>query len=254
MSENMAFKQSESIKTILPLMIEVQSEVPQLSKDRDNPHAKSRYVTLDNILGNVLPILNSKGVLLQQIPVEEKDENGHRIGVKTIFLHKSGEYMEYPPVFYEFEKGGRMNNTQSVGSIISYARRYAITSILALSTAEDDDGVGSGKHVSGGYQHNIPPAEPEIILVNQGDIKKINEKIVILAGLYKGNLKENREKITRKIAGQAQVSNVNEIPKEYLGSLLEMLDRMIANENEKNQPVQPQQTSLMEGSTTKARE
>ncbi len=248
----MNFEKSESIKTILPLMIEAQAEMPQLSKDRNNPHAKSKYVTLDNILGNLLPLLNARDILLTQIPVEEHDDHSHRIGVETVFLHKDGEYIKYPPVFYEFEKGGRMNLTQSVGSIISYARRYALTSILALSTAEDDDGVGSNNHAGGGYQ-NTQTEEPQIVLVNQGDIKKINEKIITLAGLYEGNLKENQEKLTRKITGQAKVSTVNEIPKEYLSSLLGMLDQMIASEKEKNEPEKPQQTSLMDGNTTKAK-
>lgn len=249
----MNFEKSESIKTILPLMIEAQAEMPQLSKDRNNPHAKSKYVTLDNILGNLLPLLNARDILLTQIPVEEHDDHSHRIGVETVFLHKDGEYIKYPPVFYEFEKGGRMNLTQSVGSIISYARRYALTSILALSTAEDDDGVSSGNQSNHGYQNNTSPTEPQIILVNQGDIKKINEKIITLSGLYEGNLKENQEKLTKKIAGQAKVNSVNEIPKEYLGSLLEMLDRMIATAKEKQRPEQSEQTSLMDGKTTKAK-
>ena len=249
----MNFEKSESIKTILPLMIEAQAEMPQLSKDRDNPHAKSKYVTLDNILGNLLPLLNARDILLTQIPVEDHDGSNHRIGVETVFLHKDGEYIKYPPVFYDFEKGGRMNLTQSVGSIISYARRYALTSILALSTAEDDDGVSSGSYSNGDYQNNMPPTEPQIVLVNQGDIKKINEKIITLSGLYEGNLKENQEKLTKKIAGQAQVNSVNEIPKEYLNSLLEMLDRMIATAKEKQRPERSEQTTLMDGNTTKAK-
>lgn len=137
----MNLEHSESIKSILPAMIKVQSEMPQLSKDADNPHAKSKYVTLDNILGELNPLLNENDIFLTQTPVEETTENGSRIGVETKFWHTSGEYIKYPAVLYSFEKGGRMNLTQSVGSIVSYARRYALTSIMALSTAEDSDGV-----------------------------------------------------------------------------------------------------------------
>lgn len=137
----MNLEHSESIKSILPAMIKVQNEMPQLSKDKSNPHAKSKYVTLDNILGELNPLLNKNEIFLTQIPVEEVTEGNQRIGVETLFWHKSGEYIKYPAVLYSFEKGGRMNLTQSVGSIVSYARRYALTSILALSTAEDSDGV-----------------------------------------------------------------------------------------------------------------
>lgn len=137
----MEYKHSESIKSILPAMIKTQNEMPQLNKDASNPHANSKYLTLDNILGALLPILNEQGVLLSQIPVQRKEDNVLAVGVDTLFLHESGEYFYYPGVFFEFEKGGRMNNTQSTGSIITYARRYELTSIFGISTNEDADGI-----------------------------------------------------------------------------------------------------------------
>lgn len=147
----MKYKHSESIKSILPAMIKAQSKMPQLSKDANNPHAKSKYLTLDNILGSLLPILNEQDILLSQIPVQKQEGNNRAIAVDTKFLHKSGEYFYYPGVFFDFEKGGRMNNTQSTGSIITYARRYELTSILGISTNEDADGI----------QPDIDPAQTE---------------------------------------------------------------------------------------------
>lgn len=245
----MNFEHSETIKVILPALIEVQKEMPQLSKDADNPHARSKYVTLDNILGHLLPLLNKRDILLTQMPIEENDGNNQSIGVETLFWHKDGEYIKYPAVLYSFEKGGKMNLTQSVGSIISYARRYALTSILALSTADDNDGVQPNYRQQNREQEEYVQ---EVVLVNQGDVKKINDKIIVLAGLEDGNLKENQEKWAKKIADQAQVNSVREIPKEYLGSLLGMLDRMIGKAQAKSTEEQPEQTSLMDGNTTKA--
>lgn len=248
----MKFEHSESIKTILPALIEVQSEMPQLSKDANNPHARSKYVTLDNILGNLLPLLNERNIFLTQVPVEQSDGNTQRIGVETIFWHKNGEYIKYPAVLYSFEKGGKMNLTQSVGSIVSYARRYAITSIMALSTAEDNDGLDTNNQQNDYSEPPSQPPVPEIILVNQGDIKKINEKIMTLASLTEGNMKENKEKITRRIVGQAKVNDVSEIPKDFLNGLLDMLDRLIGKA-QVNQTTEVEQTSLMEGNSTKAK-
>lgn len=138
----MNFEHSESIKSILPAMIEVQSDMPQLSKDANNPHAKSKYLTLDNILGALTPLLNQQGILLTQIPKQRELEDGTiGIGVDTRFWHKSGEFVHYTGIYFDFEKGGRMNNTQSTGSILTYAKRYELTSIFGVSTNEDADGV-----------------------------------------------------------------------------------------------------------------
>lgn len=138
----MNFEHSESIKSILPAMIAVQSDMPQLSKDASNPHAKSKYLTLDNILGALTPLLNGQDILLTQIPKQRELEDGTiGIGVDTRFWHKSGEFVHYTGIYFDFEKGGRMNNTQSTGSILTYAKRYELTSIFGVSTNEDADGV-----------------------------------------------------------------------------------------------------------------
>lgn len=138
----MNFKTTEEIGKILPALIKTQAEIPPMGKDKKNPHSKSEYLTLDKISSIVYPIANKNNIFISQLPVEKKTEEGQSIGVDTILWHSSGEYVLYPAVYYEFEKGGRMNLTQSVGSIITYSKRYALTSIFGISTNEDDDGVG----------------------------------------------------------------------------------------------------------------
>lgn len=159
----MNFQTSKEIAKVLPAVIKTQKEIPAMGKDRKNPHAKSEYLTLDKINSIVLPIANENNILVSQLPVEKIDEDGGRgIGVDTILWHSSGEYILYPAVYYGFEKGGRMNNTQSVGSIITYAKRYAMTSIFGISTNEDDDGVGAGQQ-HGDNTQQVPqqPTERE---------------------------------------------------------------------------------------------
>lgn len=132
---------SKEVSKILPALIKTQQEIPPMSKDKKNPHAQSEYLTLDKINETVLPIANKNDILVTQLPVERTDDGVQSIGVDTLLMHKSGEYVLYPAVYYQFEKGGRMNMTQSVGSIITYSKRYALTSIFGISTNEDNDGV-----------------------------------------------------------------------------------------------------------------
>lgn len=99
-----------------------------LKKDADNPFFKSSYVTLDNILSAIKEPLKEAGLTFVQIPVGE--------GLRTILIDiESGESLEGT-----FTLMPAKNDPQGQGSAITYARRYALSAILGLSTEEDDDG------------------------------------------------------------------------------------------------------------------
>src|SRR5690606_6416477 len=59
----------------------------------------------------------------------------YSIGVKTRIIHKSGEWIEFEPVMVAAGK----QDGHGVGSALTYARRYAISTAFGLAT-EDDDG------------------------------------------------------------------------------------------------------------------
>lgn len=255
----MNFEHSESIATILPKMIEVQTEMPQLSKDANNPHARSKYVTLDNILGKLNPLLNKRDIFLTQIPVEESSENIQKIGVETVFWHKDGEYIKYPAVLYSFEKGGKMNLTQSVGSIISYARRYALTSILALSTSDDDDGV-QPQNNNYNNQNNAPQQQYNNQPYNQPQQTKmpdeftqkrieINERLTGLAQQKNTTTQKLNEWVMKEVNSELSANDVN-ITKDNLQAYNKHLRRLEVKA--KAEDTKAQQTSLMQGNTTTA--
>lgn len=134
-------KASDSIKAILPAMLNVQSQMKSLNKDRENPFANSKYVTLDNILDNLKPILTENNLILMQNPIAVSEGDKVRIGVETRVYHKDGEYFDYGEFLLDFEKGSKMNLAQSAGSLTSYAKRYALTAIFSIDTNEDTDGI-----------------------------------------------------------------------------------------------------------------
>lgn len=133
-------KTSEGIDEIVKALIKAQDEISKVGKDRKNPFANSDYATLDNILEEVKPKLNKHDIFLSQEAFTEKTENSVQVGVITKFIHSSGQFIEYEPLFMELEKGAKMNMAQSAGSVITYAKRYAISAALGISTGEDTDG------------------------------------------------------------------------------------------------------------------
>jgi hypothetical protein len=130
---NATFKQqtpmekSQSIQNLTQGLAKFHAMVGKISKDAKNPFFKSNYASLPHIITEVSEPLEKAGLILSQFP------NGD--GLTTMLIHaESGEYIS---ATYTLQVV-RQNDPQAQGSAISYARRYAITSILNLAISDDD--------------------------------------------------------------------------------------------------------------------
>ena len=124
---------SESISKLAVSLVKFNSEVSKIAKDASNPFFKSNYVTLDRLIEATRPILQENGLVVMQSPLSKEDGS---IGIQTLLIHESGEFIESEPIFM---KPAKANDPQQAGSIISYMRRYSYQAILNLNTGEDDD-------------------------------------------------------------------------------------------------------------------
>lgn len=124
---------SESIIKLATSLAKFNGEISSISKDAKNPFFKSDYVTLDKLILATREPLQKNGLSVMQMPLS-KDETGE-IGIQTILMHESGEYIESNPLFMKPIK----NDPQQAGSLITYLRRYSYQAILNLNTGEDDD-------------------------------------------------------------------------------------------------------------------
>jgi hypothetical protein len=105
-----------------------QAKFPEISKDKVNPHFKSKYVSLDAILSATRPALTENGLAVSSRFGEHS--------IEAVLMHSSGEQITSGPVPLILGK----NDMQGLGSAITYARRYAIGALLGISPDEDDDG------------------------------------------------------------------------------------------------------------------
>jgi len=124
---------SEKLTDITTALCEVQKELPTLGKDKSGYGYK--YLTLDNIIESVKPILCKHGIIIIQ-SVSEK-ENG--IIITTRLQHISGEYFQDSFSLPKTEMKG-VNNVQALGASITYGRRYSLSAMLNIATDEDTDG------------------------------------------------------------------------------------------------------------------
>lgn len=143
-------KTSSSIGAIAPALVAAAAELQPVSKDATNPAFRNKYATLDAIMEQVRPVLARHGLAVLQTGTAPETIDGRlvAVGVETMLLHKSGEWIA-SSVTLPVEK----LTAQGAGSAISYGRRYGLSAILGL-TAEDDDGQAASARPAA-------PARPE---------------------------------------------------------------------------------------------
>lgn len=133
------------------------------------------YATLDSVLAAVSPALAANELSLFQ-PFVAGDE----CELRTILAHSSGAYMQattafpWPTevvrgadgkvIFREGEELRRRAGVQSLGSLLTYLRRYSVTSMLGVNAEEDDDGNsadGNTVQASSPRPEKAPPRRQE---------------------------------------------------------------------------------------------
>lgn len=133
---------------IAKALVEFHRKVGVIKKDSVNPFFQSKYAALPDILTAVDPILVQCNLAVVQIPVAENE-------LDTILLHTSGQ-----SISGRFKFTPKDTSPQSLGSAITYARRYALGAILSLNVDEDDDGnAASGRSVTVPAKKDEPPFE-----------------------------------------------------------------------------------------------
>lgn len=107
-----------------------QGEMDGVHKDSKNDHFRSRYASLENVIGTARPVLNKYGLAWTQAPGPVVDG---RLTVTTQIMHTSGEWMRST-----FHMPVSKPDPQGVGSATTYALRYALMAILGLPPTDDD--------------------------------------------------------------------------------------------------------------------
>ena len=129
-------------------LLAFQRDAPAIAKDAVNPHFRNKFASLENVMETVRPLLNANGLVLMQFPtvMESGDGATQQGALRTTIVHaESGEAVEDIMLLH-----APKDDPQGQGSALTYARRYAILSILGLVADEDDDGNKAQRRKSAG--------------------------------------------------------------------------------------------------------
>ena len=145
---------SETIKNISEALVSAQAEMPAVKFNKVNPFLKNKYADLGAIIETAQPILAKNGLAVSQLCTTEGDQ----VGVETMLMHKSGEWISSSMSISLGEERGK-STAQVAGSIVTYIRRYALAAILGMYADEDGDGNGEGTNGNGHKSQSKPDHE-----------------------------------------------------------------------------------------------
>ena len=107
--------------------------LPSASKGGSNPHFRSNYSTLEEVIA-VAETATEFGITFTQLTDFEVIEGGIIEFVKTVILHESGDRFEARTLIKAKDK----TNPQQMGSGITYAKRYGLQAALGIPSEDDD--------------------------------------------------------------------------------------------------------------------
>lgn len=141
-------EKSQEIDKLAKALSDAQGEFTPVPKDSTNPFFKNKYADLSTIIEHTKAILNKHGLCVSQVCEGENS-------VTTTLLHNSGQYLS-GTLTLKPQKA----DPQGMGSAITYARRYALQSILGINTEDDDDANEASKQPAK-KPADKPKSEPE---------------------------------------------------------------------------------------------
>lgn len=166
--------QSDSISKIALALSKAQSKITAAKRTAENPFFKSKYADLNSVWDSLRGPLSEHELAVVQTPIEDE----HGTAIITTLAHSSGEW--FRSKLYIAPKA---KDAQSVGSAITYARRYALSAITGAAPDDDDDGNGAAGHNGNGKADQdasaktSPPRTP-VPTNRASEGAKVQQKIV----------------------------------------------------------------------------
>ncbi len=140
------YSRSDDIAELVKALVGAQATMGMAAKDATNPHFGSKYADLASCFAACKEPLAAHGLAVLQ-PVSS---DGPKVTVTTLLAHVSGQWISC-----ELTLTSDKNTPQGIGSSLSYARRYCLSSLIGLASDDDDGNLASGRQGSHEAQQEV---------------------------------------------------------------------------------------------------
>lgn len=220
-------QKSESIKNIAKALAQFQAEVKNPANTETNPFFKSKYAPLNDILNLVRPLLSKHGLSVLQSPSSPSGD-GQNITVTTLIVHESGEWIESDPLTLKADKA----TAQGAGSAITYARRYALSAMLGISSEDDDDGNYATQQTKQAEKvQNNTQQHPTSRQANQESNTATENQIKAIYAIFKAIGVEDDDKIKEEVGAMLRhdIRSMKELTKKEASDVITWLNEIQTN-------------------------
>lgn len=211
----------EEIKNIQEAICYVQQKMPTLERDAKNPFARSKYVTLDNILKNLVPLASEAGLVIMQNPItpDIQDPTGRfaYLQIETMLMFKD-EKLVFNSYVQPIELKGN-NLPQIFGSAVTYLKRYQLVALFGIATGEDDDAVSYNQpnmYQQQPYNNQQTKPQPQKV-----DLDQLNQMITKYA--ERNNLQVDT--VTRNILQSQKLQRLEDMNAAQYKTVAQLLQR-----------------------------
>lgn len=177
---------------------------------RVNPHFRSKYFALSDLLDIVKPTFASYGLAVLQIP---STEDG-RISISAQVIHHSGHIFHLGSVGIKSEG----LTLQALGSAMSYLKRYQLATLCGVAAdLEEDDGNSVTKQQQA-YAHSKPqaPAAQPAANYQRADDRR---REVTFDWLTTDAEKQAAKAILVRKGWLAEQAELSDLPEQYVSQL-----------------------------------
>lgn len=202
---------SETVGEIAKALAAVHGEIENAKKNAKNPHFRSDYADLAEIINTATPVLTKHGISIVQSPGMADG----LVTVESIMLHTSGEWIKGTAA-----APMQKQDPQGVGSAVTYLRRYSLAALCGIAQEDDDGNAASPPRESPRQQSgeekpkqagNGPASEKQVVFV-----KKL----------------ANSSKVTDAQRGQIATRIVDGMTKKQASDAIEWLQGIVDGEDD----------------------
>lgn len=129
---------------LLAALAKSQGAIENAHKNAKNPHFRSTYADLAEVLNTVRPVLAENGLSVLQSTAFD----GERVSVTTALCHASGGYITSTAACVPAK-----TDAQGIGAATTYLRRYSLAAMAGIAQ-EDDDGQSARHDAAPAAQHS----------------------------------------------------------------------------------------------------
>ena len=137
---------SDKIDKLAAALAKAQSEMKGAEKKSVNPFFNSGYADLHTVIESSFPHLTKYGLSV----IQGNESNPGEFFVTTMLLHESGQWIK-SKLKMPIEKV----TAQSIGSTITYGRRYGLSAITGIAQYDDDGNAVSSKGITKNHAKTV---------------------------------------------------------------------------------------------------